>query len=133
MRLLLSALLGLLAIGAAASSATPTNIAPTLEVPGASVIEAAATCDGNTVNRRTVYYDASNLRRRDCDGIWPDQLDTNTFTDIVLAFAVFDYDTFAVSLQHPDDAEVYKQFLALPEKNHKGIVSLYFVHTKCPN
>ncbi|KNG46052.1 glycoside hydrolase family 18 protein [Stemphylium lycopersici] len=121
MRFLLSALLGLCVIGAAASSAKSAHITPTLDISRDAIVNAAATCDDNTVVRRTVYYDASNLRRRDCDGIWPDQLDTNTFTDIVLAFAVFDPDTFAVGLQHPDDAKAYEQLLAMPEKNHKGI------------
>ncbi|KAJ6287391.1 glycoside hydrolase, partial [Bipolaris maydis] len=61
------------------------------------------------------------IRRRSCEQIWPVRLNTTGFTHIVLGFAVFDPKNFTVGMQHPDDGEVYKQFLRLPDNVRKGL------------
>ncbi|EUC45648.1 glycoside hydrolase family 18 protein, partial [Bipolaris oryzae ATCC 44560] len=61
------------------------------------------------------------IRRRSCEQIWPFRLNTTGFTHIVLGFAVFDPKNFTVSMEHPDDGEIYKQFLHLPDNVRKGL------------
>ncbi|EMD94710.1 glycoside hydrolase family 18 protein [Bipolaris maydis C5] len=78
-------------------------------------------CDPHTAKRRIAYYATSNIRRRSCEQIWPVRLNTTGFTHIVLGFAVFDPKNFTVGMQHPDDGEVYKQFLRLPDNVRKGL------------
>ncbi|KAF2124648.1 glycoside hydrolase family 18 protein, partial [Dothidotthia symphoricarpi CBS 119687] len=51
----------------------------------------------------------------------PSQIDTSGLTHLILSFASIDPTTFAVSPTHPDDEEVYKQFLALPDHVDKYI------------
>lgn len=86
------------------------------------------TCDKNSAKRHVGYFDASNIRRRACERIWPGRLNTTGFTHITFGFAVFDPKTFAVAMEHSDDGEVYRQFLRLSEDVHKRLVSALSKH-----
>ncbi|KAF1844426.1 glycoside hydrolase family 18 protein [Cucurbitaria berberidis CBS 394.84] len=51
----------------------------------------------------------------------PSQIDTTGLTHLILSYATMDPKTFEVRPMHPDDEEVYKQFLALPPSVAKWI------------
>ncbi|USP80283.1 glycoside hydrolase family 18 protein [Curvularia clavata] len=74
-------------------------------------------CDKNSAKRHVGYFEASNIRRRPCEQIWPGRLNTTGFTHVTLGFAVFDPKTFTVAMERHDDkeVEVYRQFLRLPD------------------
>ncbi|KAL6703942.1 hypothetical protein ACN47E_008880 [Coniothyrium glycines] len=75
-----------------------------------------------TVPQRTIaYYDASNVRHRPCDKVYPSQLDVSGLTHLILSSAAIAPTTFAIELMHPDDEDTYKQFLALPDTVSKWI------------
>lgn len=142
MRLLILILLGL-RVSCLASNTEFIGIPPNLGVieipPGASTLcqgnrkkLSAPVCDQNSAKRHVGYFEASNIRRRDCEQIWPGRLNTTGFTHITLGFAVFDPKTFAVAMERNDDKEVeiYRQFLRRPDNIRKGLVSAlqkYFI------
>lgn len=83
------------------------------------------TCDKNSAKRHIGYFEASNIRRRACEQIWPGRLNTTGLTHITLGFAVFDPKSFTVTMERHDDEEIelYRQFLHLPDNVRKGLVS----------
>ncbi|KAF1914807.1 hypothetical protein BDU57DRAFT_549890 [Ampelomyces quisqualis] len=83
----------------------------------------APSCGKNSgsASRRVAYYQSWNSRRRNCDKVWPNQLDLSGITHLVLAFAMIDPTTFQVRLMNPEDENIYKEFLALPDNVSKWI------------
>ncbi|KAH9872172.1 hypothetical protein IAQ61_005007 [Plenodomus lingam] len=73
-------------------------------------------CGENSAStfRKIAYYEAWNLRLRDCDKVMPNQLDTRGLTHLVLAFASIDPKSYGILPMNPDDESIYSQFLALP-------------------
>ncbi|CAE7031890.1 hypothetical protein PTNB73_05160 [Pyrenophora teres f. teres] len=61
------------------------------------------------------------MRHRDCDQAWPNTLNTNGYSSIVLSYAVFNSATFEVGMERPEDEEVYNQFFKLPVNVYKGL------------
>ena len=126
MRLLIP-LLWLVAFCGYACSSPFLEVTPTLKNKQVAVSEVrradapAASCGPNSAWRRIAYYEASNMRHRDCDQIWPGRLNTTGYTSVVLSFAVFNSTTFEVCMEHPDDEEVYNQFFKLPASVYKGL------------
>ncbi|KAF2845251.1 glycoside hydrolase family 18 protein, partial [Plenodomus tracheiphilus IPT5] len=70
--------------------------------------------ESGTASRRIAYYETWNSRRRDCDKVMPNQLDTTGLTHLVLAFASIDPKTYEVRPLNPADEAIYDQLLALP-------------------
>jgi hypothetical protein len=117
MRPSLPVLLGLAAIVGYASGSASTGVIPTTD-SGIYGVASASTCDRSIAKRQTAYFQTSN-----CGLDWPNRVDLSDCTHAVLTFAVFDAETFAVGMKNLDDSKVYHQFLQLPDKVHKGIVS----------
>ncbi|OAL04713.1 glycoside hydrolase, partial [Phaeosphaeriaceae sp. SRC1lsM3a] len=74
-----------------------------------------------TASRRVAYYQSWNSRRRPCDKVLPSQLNLTGITHLVLSFATIDPATFKVGPMNPDDDNIYKQFMALPDNVSKWI------------
>jgi GH18 family chitinase len=62
-----------------------------------------------------------NSRRRPCDKIYPENIDTTGLTHLILSFATINPQTFAVGPMHPDDEKTYKDFLNLKDASQKWI------------
>jgi hypothetical protein len=117
MRPSLPVLLGLAAIVGYVSGSASTGVIPTTD-SGIHGVASASTCDRSIAKRQTAYFRTSN-----CGVDWPSRVDVSDYTHAVLMFAVFDPETFTVGMKNLDDSKVYHQFLQLPGKVHKGIVS----------
>lgn len=62
-----------------------------------------------------------NTRRRPCDKVYPQNIDTTGLTDLVFSFATIDPKTFTVGPMHPDDEKLYTDFLSLQDGSKKWI------------
>ncbi|KAJ8114497.1 hypothetical protein OPT61_g3630 [Boeremia exigua] len=84
---------------------------------------ATPTCGkgSGTASRRIAYYEGWNTRRRPCDKVWPANIDTAGLTHLIFSFATIDPTTYAVTPMHPDDENLYEDFLALNDGSQKWI------------
>ncbi|RSL57247.1 hypothetical protein CEP51_014265 [Fusarium floridanum] len=75
----------------------------------------SCSADGKTATngRRVGYWRVQQAWDRSCGVVLPSQIQTNGLTHLILAFAHFDSDSFAVGAQDPKDVSYYKQFTAL--------------------
>ncbi|KAH8679577.1 glycoside hydrolase superfamily, partial [Tricladium varicosporioides] len=64
-----------------------------------------------TKGRRVAYW--HNVRDRECDQVWPSQIDTTDLTHLIFAFVSIDPVSFQVIPADPNDVPLFSQFAAL--------------------
>ncbi|KZM28624.1 chitinase [Ascochyta rabiei] len=74
-----------------------------------------------TALRRVAYYEGWNTRRRPCDKVFPQNMDTTGLTHLIFSFATIDPSTFGVGPMHPDDEKLYEDFFNLEDGSQKWI------------
>lgn len=82
--------------------------------------------DGKTATngRRVGYWRVQQAWDRSCDVVLPSQIQTNGLTHLILAFAHFDSDSFAVAASDPKDVPFYEQFTALQSSSLKTWIAI---------
>ncbi|RGP72623.1 hypothetical protein FLONG3_6631 [Fusarium longipes] len=95
---------------------------------GSCSIPAVPSCssDGKTATngRRVGYWRVKQAWDRSCDVVLPSQIQTRGLTHLILAFASFDSETFAVSAEDSRDASYYKQFTSLQSSSLKTWIAI---------
>ncbi|KAF2683891.1 glycoside hydrolase family 18 protein [Lentithecium fluviatile CBS 122367] len=71
---------------------------------------------GTAYKRSVAYYQAWNLRTRQCDRVEPSQIRTAGLSHLNLAFASIDPKSYKIRLQNPADANVCPQFTGLKSR-----------------
>ncbi|KAH7264551.1 glycoside hydrolase superfamily [Fusarium solani] len=77
-----------------------------------------------TNGRRVGYWRVKQAWDRSCNVVLPSQIQTEGLTHLILAFAHFDPDSFAVGAEDPKDVPYYTQFTALQSSSLQTWISI---------
>lgn len=97
------------------------SAASSSDLAAARDVQAPSCGSSVSVTRSVAYYQSWNTHSFGCNKVWPNQLNVDGFTHLIMAYITIDPDTFHVHTMHSGDEELYQQFLALPGSVSKWI------------